>query len=96
MSEGTYIQRPPDEDPYSAWLPVSTLEESHRFLCCPGIEDKEAVFPEPLDVCATCGRVRLAHKYQYSLSLKPTIEWCYQLVRNVELLESRMDKENLR
>lgn len=74
------------------WLPENVnLEELHRFNCGPGLEDKESVFPEPLDVCATCNKIRLEHKYQYSLSAVPTFAWTYQLARNVQLLEWRRE-----
>ena len=89
--DDTTYQAP--RDPVDEFLPKFSLEELHRFNCARALEDKEAVFPEPLDVCATCRKTRLEHKYQYSLAVAPSFAWVYTLARNVQLLEWRKDDE---
>ena len=86
-------KRPPVQVWLDAWLPDPELklglETMHRFCPTAGLEGKEAVFPEPLDVCCICKRTRLVHRYQYGLGARAPMEWTYQLTRNVQLLEWR-------
>ncbi len=82
------------------WLPDPLADDllpvtKHRFAPYGGLEGKEAVFPEPLDECRWCHRVRIYHIRQYGLAERPPIEWTFQLARNVQLMEWRMEQEDL-